>query len=111
MKRLERAQARYAAESSGLILALAEVLAASTDETIGTTELFHKLSGVSDRDGLRIPNSAISLGRQLAALRQVIKLELGVDAEQLRDGRSRRWRFKKVSVGHPSVPSETMATR
>jgi hypothetical protein len=111
MKKLERAQARYAAESNGLILALAEVLAASTDETIGTTELFHKLSGVSDRDGLRIPNSAISLGRQLAALRQVIKLELGVDVEQLRDGRSRMWRFKKVSVGHPSVPSETLATR
>ena len=78
LARLERVQARFAAEADGLVGALRLLFEQGPVEDISVGDLFRKCQKVAEDNGLSIARSAQGFGRHLSNMRRVIELELQV---------------------------------
>ena len=76
LTRLEKIQARFAAEGDGLVEALRLVLEEEAIEDMSVGDLFKKCRRVADDNALPLARNAQGFGRHLNNMRRVIEIEL-----------------------------------
>jgi hypothetical protein len=76
LAKLEKTQARFAAEADGLVEALRLLLEQENVTDISVGDLFRKCRKIAEDNGLQIARSSQGFGRHLTNMRRVIEPEL-----------------------------------
>jgi hypothetical protein len=76
--RLEKAQARFAGEGDGIVVALARLLEIDQGQVspIASADLFSRCVEIAKPEGLSMPRTASGFDQKLSNMRRVIELEL-----------------------------------
>jgi hypothetical protein len=91
LKRVESAQASFAADGDGVLLALRSLIDREGeiyDMDVG--ELFKRVKQTGEAESLPLPRNAQGFGRYLNTHRTVLELELGVQVTEIHHGRGKR---------------------
>jgi hypothetical protein len=81
LQKLERAQARFAAEGNSISIALRELLKSGGEDAVRDmpiSELYKACAGIADAERLPFPKSSIAFGRHLTAHHRALEIGLGV---------------------------------